>query len=568
MPHSPDARSVTPLGTKLLAEHLRADAAAREASVARFISRVASVFTLSTLGLTPLIGWPRSIAVGVLCAFLALYYGWIHRLLRRGWFHPAILWVNVTLEASTGAFLYVCDILFGSAEQALTNPMAVLWSTLILLAALRSKRNLALFAGSVVAAETVLLYFLLAWPRLAEPVPLMFSPPLVVLRAAYYFTTGWMAALVAGHLTNKAEEALHAIREKDLLGKYFLHERLGVGGMAEVFRATYSPEGGFEKVVAIKRILPAYAQDEDFVTLFRREAELGSLLNHSNIVQVLDVGRFGDTYFMAMEHIEGMSLRELLKRYGALPPVVVAYLGAELGEALDYVHRRTSSDGVPLNLIHRDVNPPNILLSRIGEVKLGDFGVARAGIHVRLTQVDQVRGKRGYLAPEQARGEPVDGRADLFALGLTLHEALTGRCLFDKEDASDMVRTAPPPFLMPPSVIRPEVPPVLDAAIMDLLQWRVADRTPRGHRLREQLCELSGEFAPYPHGQRELARLVQEALARQGGRDPVRSTEFETRQERLPVQPKSEEPTAVLSGEVSRESGSLGAPREEGVRKG
>jgi serine/threonine-protein kinase len=360
-----------------------------------------------------------------------------------------------------------------------------------------------------------------------------------------------MAALVASHLTNKAEEALHAIRAKDLFGKYFLHERLGVGGMAEVFRATYSPEGGFEKVVAIKRILPAYAEDEDFVTLFRREAELGSLLNHPNIVQVLDVGRFGDTYFMAMEHIEGMSLRELLKSHGPLPPAVVAYLGAELGEALDYVHRRTASDGVPLNLIHRDVNPPNILLSRIGEVKLGDFGVARAAIHVRLTQVDRVRGKLGYLAPEQARGEPFDGRADLFALGLTLHEALTGRRVFDKEDASDSVRSAPPPFLVPPSAVRPEIPGVLDGAIMDLLQWKVADRTPRGHRLREQLCELTGELAPYPHGQRELARLVQEAFAQQAGRAPVRSMEQETQQMPLPAQAKSEEPTAVLPGKLA-----------------
>jgi serine/threonine protein kinase len=133
---------------------------------------------------------------------------------------------------------------------------------------------------------------------------------------------------------------------------------------------------------------------------------------------------------MVMEHIEELSLRELLKSHRPLPPTVVAYIGAELGEALDYVHRRTSREGLPLNLVHRDVKPPNILLSRIGEVKLGDFGVARAAIHVRLTQADRVCGKLGYLAPEQARGEPFDGRANLFALGLALHEALTGRRVF------------------------------------------------------------------------------------------------------------------------------------------
>ena len=528
----------------MLAEHLRADAAAREASVAWFNSGVSFFFLLCAVGLGPMLGWHRAFAIIGSCAAYAVYYGWISRVLRRGWFHPAICWFNVCLETGAGVWLFAYDILFADAEQALSNPAAVLWSTLIVLAALRSKR-LAIFAGCLVATELLLLYFFVALPRLPPTVPVMFSPPLMVQRAVYYFITGGMAAMVAGHITRRAEEALHAIRAKDLLGKYFLHERLGVGGMAEVFRATYSPEGGFEKVVAIKRILPAYSEDEDFVTLFRREAELGSLLNHPNIIQVLDVGRFADTYFMAMEHIEGLSLRDLLKLHGPLPPGVVAYLGAELGEALDYVHRRTSSNGVPLRLVHRDVNPPNILLSRIGEVKLGDFGVARAGIHVRLTEADRVRGKLGYLAPEQARGESFDGRADLFALGATLHEALTGQPLFKGgEDISERLKPTPPASLLPPSAFRPDVPPVLDAAIMDLLQWRSEERTPRGHRLREQLCGLTGAHAPYPHGQQALARLVHEALVLKA--DQVASRGEVPGTTGLTVSRNEEEPTAVL----------------------
>ena len=537
-----------PLGTKLLAEQFRADAVAREAIVARFISRVSGLFVLSTLSMASLIGWPRALSVAGLCAVLSGYYGVLSWRLRRGWFHPALYWINVALETSTGAFLFICDTVFGTPEQALGNPMAVLWTAALVLAALRGKRRLVLFAGGMVAAQTVLLYFLLAWPRLAEPIPLIFSPPLVLLRAVYYVVIAWLAALVAGYLTQRAEEALHAVRQKDLVGKYFLHERLGAGGMAEVFRATYSPEGGFEKAVAIKRILPAYAEDEDFVTLFRREAELGSLLNHPNIVQVLDVGRFEDTYFMAMEHIEGVSLRELLKSHGPLPPAVVAYLGAELGEALDYVHRRTSNEGVPLNLVHRDVNPPNILLSRIGEVKLGDFGVARAAIHVRLTQADRVRGKLGYLSPEQARGHAFDGRADLFALGLTLHEALTGRRVFQEDDLSHTMRATPPAFLVPPSVLRPEIPAALDTALMELLRWRVEERTDRGQRVREQLGALTGDCAPYPEGQRVLGLLVQEAIAHRAGLAAARSTERETRVESVPPAPtRSEAPTAVVT---------------------
>ncbi|MCY1077377.1 serine/threonine-protein kinase [Archangium lansingense] len=540
-PHRSD--TLAPVGTQLLAEHLRSDVAAREASVTWFNSGVASFFLLCAVGLSPQLGWPRALTIISSCAVYALYYGWISWVLRRGWFHPAICWFNLCLETGAGVWLFAYDIIFADAEQALSNPAAVLWSTLIVLAALRSKRH-ALFAGCLVAAEMLLLYFFVALPRLPPPVPVMFSPPLMVQRAVYYFITGGMAAMVAGHIARKAEEALHAIRAKELLGKYFLHERLGVGGMAEVFRATYSPEGGFEKVVAIKRILPAYAGDEDFVTLFRREAELGSLLNHPNIIQVLDVGRFADTYFMAMEHIEGVSLRELLKSHGPLPPEVVAYIGAELGEALDYVHRRTSSNGVLLRLVHRDVNPPNILLSRIGEVKLGDFGVARAAIHVRLTQADRVRGKLGYMAPEQARGESFDGRADLFALGATLHEALTGKPLFKGEDISERLKPTAPLSLLPPSAFRPDVPPELDAAIMDLLQWRTDARTPRGKRLREQLCGLTGAHAPYPHGQQALARLIHEALVHKAHSEAPRNEEPATEG---PTQAMGEEePTAVV----------------------
>ncbi|MFY0580851.1 serine/threonine-protein kinase [Cystobacter fuscus] len=540
---------VAPLGSKLLAEHFRTDAAARETSVAQFNSVVTLVFLVSGLGLGNLLGWPRAMCVVVMCAGYSGYYALLYRVLRRGWFHPAICWFNVCLENTAVGALFVFDIVFADAEQALSNPSAVLWSAIIVLAALRSNLKLALFAGGLVAAEMLALYFFVALPRLSEPIPLMFTPALMGQRAAYYFITGWMAALVASHLMRKAEEALRAIRAKDLLGKYFLHERIGVGGMAEVFRATYSPEGGFEKVVAIKRILPAYAEDKDFVTLFRREAELVSLLNHPNIVQVLDVGRFEDTYFMAMEHIEGVSLRELLKLCGPLPPAAVALIGAEMGQALDYVHRRTASDGTPLNLVHRDVNPPNILLSRIGEVKLGDFGVARAAIHVRLTRADRVRGKLGYWPRSRPGGVLRWARGSLRARA---HAArgLTGRRVFAGEDASDTMRSEPPIFLLPPSGYRPDIPPALDAAIMGLLEWKVARRTSRGLRLREQLCEMTGPFAPYPQGQEALARLVQEAMARKRELIPVEPSERGTEREGT-LFARSEEPTAVLSGDLS-----------------
>ncbi|PTL80781.1 serine/threonine-protein kinase [Vitiosangium sp. GDMCC 1.1324] len=510
--------SLKPLGSlssRHLAEHLREEAATREADIARFICVAASCFVVATLLVGPAIGWPRALAVAAMTATYGCYYGGLVRVLQRGWFHPAICWLNVWLEISVGAFKFLLDLHFENAEQALTNPTTfLLWGAFILLASLRSNRRLALFAGALAATETLLLYGLLALPRMQAPVPLMLSPPLISLRALYLFLIGCVAALVASRLTRKAEDALRAMYSREQLGKYCIHERLGMGGMAEVFHATYRTEGGFEKPVAIKRILPSYAEDPHFVALFRREAELGSLLHHPNIVQVLDVGRHGDTCFLAMELIEGLSLRELLKVRGPLPLAAVTYLGAELAAALDYVHHRTASDGEPLDLVHRDVNPPNILLSRIGEVKLGDFGIARAAHHASLTVTGRVVGKPGYMAPEQARAEPFDSRSDLFALGLTLYEALTGRRIVQDEERQGSVWGFTPTSFPPPSAFRPELPPALDAIVLELLQWEPHERTQTARQVREQLCALSGEANPYLRGQALLASTVQEALIR------------------------------------------------------
>src|SRR5262249_39968079 len=154
------------------------------------------------------------------------------------------------------------------------------------------------------------------------------------------------------------------------------------GGMAEVFRATYCPEGGFVRTVAVKRVRPDVADDASFADAFRQEARLAARLVHPNLVQVLDCGRFRGDFVFVMELVDGVSLSRLLRRIrGPLPLHVVAYLGAELAGALAYVHARTDDEGRPLGLVHLDVNPPNIMLSRIGEVKLADFGVARVTAH-------------------------------------------------------------------------------------------------------------------------------------------------------------------------------------------
>jgi serine/threonine-protein kinase len=506
----------------LLKEHLRQGAAAREASIARFISLAAACCVVSSLSFGPLIGWPFAVCVAGVTAAYSLYYGVVHRVLRHteptSELTSRLSWVNVCLENSIYGIMFLLDVHFAGAEQALANPIVIIAAATIVISAIRSDPRLPLLAAGITAVELLLLYAFVAYPRLPSPVPLMLSPPLILLRGMYLLLTGWLAQVIARQFRGMAEEALRSIRQQELLGRYFLHERIGTGGMAEVFRATYSPEGGIEKTVAVKRILPAYAEDPQFITLFRREAELGSLLQHPNIVQVLDVGRLEDTHFIAMEYVDGLSLRQLLKDYGPLPPHAVAYVGAELAAALDYAHRRTSRDGAPLNLIHRDINPPNVLLSRIGDVKLSDFGIARAITHAPVTRLGQVRGKSDYMAPEQLMGASIDGRVDLFALGLTLHEALTGqRVLQGIEEEPRSSLRAILAELPPPSALRPELPSALDAVVMSLLQFRPEDRPQRGGEVEERLRALPAPLAPHPHGQAALAHAIRDVLARRSG---------------------------------------------------
>ncbi|MGZ3429812.1 MAG: serine/threonine-protein kinase, partial [Polyangia bacterium] len=203
-------------------------------------------------------------------------------------------------------------------------------------------------------------------------------------------------------------------------GRYELLRRIGRGGMAEVFLARYAGPQGFEKRLVIKRVLPAFSSDRRFLRLFFEEARTHVSLSHGNLVPVFDFGRVGNAYFIAMEEVRGCDLGTLLaagqKRGRTLPPLLVAHIGIEVCRGLAYVHRR--------GFVHRDVSPRNVLLSSDGEVKLSDFGVALAAAS---DAAPGVRGTLAYMAPEQARGERADGRADLFALGMVLAEALVGR---------------------------------------------------------------------------------------------------------------------------------------------
>ncbi len=307
---------------------------------------------------------------------------------------------------------------------------------------------------------------------------------------------------------------VHTSRAQDLLGKYVLGKRIGLGGMAEVFEATYSPEGGFERRVAVKRILPSFADQEVAMAMFRQEAEVGAMLAHPGIVQVLDFGTYQGTSFLAMEYIDGVSLKDLISHSRLvnqpLAVQIVVHIAWQLTEALDYIHSRVSNSGKMLNLVHRDLNPPNIMLTHNGDAKLADFGIALVAGQERMTAVGVMRGKVVYAAPEQLRSALYDARADLFALGLTLHECLTGNRVFRGDNELEVMKQVLEAPIQAPSAFRPDVPPQLDEIVMRLLERDLEKRTPSANELRRHLLSLPRELLDFQNGRRLRALAAAE----------------------------------------------------------
>ncbi len=224
-------------------------------------------------------------------------------------------------------------------------------------------------------------------------------------------------------------------------GKYLLVDRIAYGGMAEIFRAKSYGVSGFEKTIVIKRILPSFAQDQEFIDMMIDEAKICASLQHANVVQIFDLGRLEGRYFIAMEYVHGIDLVHVLSRLRKaktrLPQELACFIVSEALKGLDYAHRAAAPDGRPLNIIHRDFNPANILLSYQGEVKVADFGIAKAADRGTKTMVGGLKGKMGYLSPEQVDGnQPLDARSDVFTAGITLWEMLATRRMF--VDGSDL----------------------------------------------------------------------------------------------------------------------------------
>ncbi len=302
----------------------------------------------------------------------------------------------------------------------------------------------------------------------------------------------------------------------DELGAYVLIEQIAVGGMAEIYLAKTRGVAGFEKFLCLKVIHPNFADDEQFIEMLIDEAKIAVGLNHVNIAQIFDLGHDAKTYFIAMEYIDGADLfkimRSLSERDVEVPVDTAVFIAQEICTGLDYAHRKRDESGKPLGIIHRDISPQNILISNSGEVKIIDFGIAKAASRSRKTQAGVIKGKYYYMSPEQAWGDPVDSRSDIFSAGIILYEVLTGQMLYLEEDINkllDMVRKADIPR---PSTRRRDIPAQLESTVMKALAKRPADRWQTAHEFQVALTSFLYSFSPDFTPER-LADLLNTAMA-------------------------------------------------------
>jgi serine/threonine protein kinase len=333
-------------------------------------------------------------------------------------------------------------------------------------------------------------------------------------------------------------------------GPYRLLERVAVGGMAEVFKAKRSGVEGFEKVVAVKRILPHLSDNKEFVDMFVDEAKVVAGLAHPNIVQIFDLGKLEKSYYIAMEYVHGRDLRSIQKRAAErglrVPLDLSVLIVSKVCAALEYAHRKRDDEGRPMLMVHRDISPQNILISFEGDVKLTDFGIAKAATKATTTDRGALRGKLLYMSPEQAWGKPIDRRSDLFSLGIVCYELLTDAKPFLGSSEMSILEMVRECRVAAPGSLNPRIPQSLERVVMKALERdaevRYQDAGELGKDLERVLLERRPPAAP------DLARLM-ELLFDEGERGVAQAAEQ-----------RHAEPSGVARLEVELE----GAPAGQG----
>ncbi len=446
-------------------------------------------------------------------SFIGLVFFTVQHLWLQGKSASLALRVGMVVEAFTPPIFLIAIAKYRSAGDALGSYVPpMLFAAVIVAAIARLRSETTIFVGVVNAVAFLILYYgfiqgMLTPEEASRP---LLSPGMQVVRALSFGLSGCLGFLVTRALRRAIGRAERTVRSHDLFGKYRVEEKIAAGGMGTVHRAVYCPEGGFERTVAVKLLHPHLADKPEFIRAFREEAEISARLVHPNIVQVLDFGRFGVAYFFAMEYVEGTTLSVLERRLLATKrPVDVdlgAWIGQELLAGLAYSHEvARDREGGRLHVVHRDLCPSNVLISASGEVKISDFGIAKALRDATFSETKTVAGHAGYMAPEQVRAEPLDERCDLFAVGVILWELLAGEPLFrrgtDGLTAMAVLNHEVPPI----SAKRPGLDPEWDAFFERALAAAPVNRFASAGEMSAALAKLSDPSRPRHD---ELASLV------------------------------------------------------------
>jgi len=313
----------------------------------------------------------------------------------------------------------------------------------------------------------------------------------------------------------------------DSAQRYRVVEKLESGGMAEVFRAESEGLQGFRKQVAIKRVLPHLSSKKKFISMFLDEARLSAQLSHSNCVQVFDIGVGDNAFFIVMEFVDGANLKSIvehIKKTGRDFPVEAAvYLSLELCKGLSYAHELTDNNGIPLHIVHRDMSPPNVLITKHGEVKIVDFGLAKANSQLEKSEPGIIKGKFSYLSPEAAMGQEVDARTDVFAVGIILWELLAGQRLFLGDTDFQTVKRVQAANVPAISGINKKVPPDLEKIISKALARDPAQRYATARELGNDLTKFMFRFG-VPVSTFEISQLVMGAMKERQRHRPVQAS--------------------------------------------
>ena len=315
------------------------------------------------------------------------------------------------------------------------------------------------------------------------------------------------------------------MRQPTKFGKYLLLERIAVGGMAEVFVAKAFGVEGFERLLAIKKILPTMGEDAEFISMFVDEARIAVQLSHANIVQVLELGKHDENLYIAMEYISGRDLRQLIERFRKqkqpMPIPQACLMVAEVCEALDYAHRKRDASGRPLGIVHRDVSPQNVLVSFEGETKLIDFGIAKAESRLQKTQAGILKGKFSYMSPEQVKGLPIDGRSDIFAAGILLWELICGEKLFTGDSDFAILEKVRQGLVPAPRSVTRACPEGLEKVILKALATEPTQRYQTASELHDDLMRFA-RVGDVVFGSRLLAEWMREEFAQDWEKEQAR----------------------------------------------